>query len=364
MFTRTRGAVFAVATFAAVTSLFILAPAAARGGLTAVVPSAQPAAPVMPVAAGALGDSLVDEYQFATDTATAGGDRRTAKNFVEILAETGRINVGTFTTADRGEPRLQGYERNWGRSGARTIDLTPQVAGLASQAAAGQVALAFVEVGGNDFRDLASALAAGDPSVDPASATTAALARTVGSAQALLAANSALRVVVGNVPDITLTPGAQLALSANPALAPAFAQVSGAIDQYNAVLAAQLSADPRVAVADVNAALKAVVAAPSAAVPGVVIDPLVPSSDPTHLFVDLIHPGTVGSALLANAFIDAADTAFDMGIDPLTASDIRAASGLGGGGPSAVPLPPAGWVGLMTLGGMAAAEVRRRRRAA
>ena len=66
---------------------------------------------------GVLGDSYSDEYQFYPP------HRSTARNWVEILAETRGLNFGRFSPRSRGEPRNQGYEYNWARSDATTDDL-------------------------------------------------------------------------------------------------------------------------------------------------------------------------------------------------------------------------------------------------
>ena len=81
---------------------------------------------------GVIGDSYSDEYQFYPP------DRTTARNWVEILAETRSLDFGRFSTASRGEPRNQGYAFNWARSDATTDDLiaTGQHSGLAAQVGA------------------------------------------------------------------------------------------------------------------------------------------------------------------------------------------------------------------------------------
>ncbi len=117
--------------------------------------------------AGALGDSLTDEYlgnQFQI-----GSTDLPALNWVQILQQTrGRgIDFGAieldFTV--RGEPRNEGLEHNWARSGAGALpnpfflpfaSVTAQAAGLAPAVAAGEVNVVFVGIGSNDyfFREL------------------------------------------------------------------------------------------------------------------------------------------------------------------------------------------------------------------
>jgi len=117
---------------------------------------------------GALGDSLTDEYMgngvsFSETNFTA------SSNWVQILAENreSHIKFGTeepnYTV--RGEPRNEGYEYNWARSGATALipgiidkfsliegtEVGSQATGLAPAITAGQVDTVFVGIGSNDY---------------------------------------------------------------------------------------------------------------------------------------------------------------------------------------------------------------------
>jgi hypothetical protein len=87
---------------------------------------------------GVIGDSYFDEYQFYAP------DRSTARNWVEILATTRKLDFGPFSLAPRAEPRKQGYAYNWARSDATTETMiaTGQHTGLAAQVANKDVTLA------------------------------------------------------------------------------------------------------------------------------------------------------------------------------------------------------------------------------
>ncbi len=54
---------------------------------------------------GALGDSLLDEYQFIPD------DRRFARSFVELAATRRGMDFGDFSLGSRGEPRRKPRRR-------------------------------------------------------------------------------------------------------------------------------------------------------------------------------------------------------------------------------------------------------------
>jgi phospholipase/lecithinase/hemolysin len=298
--------------------------------LAAVVFAAAAAATVTPATAqsgvAVLGDSLGDEYQFPINF-PLGGDRRAAKNYVELLSSLrpASFDFGPFSAASRGAPRNQGFLYDWARDGATSSELLAegQHTGAAAQIAGGQVGLALVEIGGNDFRGVFL------PGANPAQIASDALTNTLTAVGTLLAASSTARVAVANVPDITLLPEARFAAAQDPTLVPLLAQVSGLIDQYNAGLAAQLGALPaadRVALVDVNGIFDAIINDPRFTVGGLSVDTLFPGDGPGHLFADVVHPGTVGSGKLANGFIDAINTRFGDTIIPLSDQELLTAA--------------------------------------
>jgi phospholipase/lecithinase/hemolysin len=289
---------------------------------------------------GVFGDSLSDEYQFATDPI----DRQAARNYVEQLAAYRGLNFGAFSTVSRGEPRLQGYAYDFARSGATTADLGPQVAGLAPLVSSGEVTLGFLTVGSNDFRNLING-------GDPFAAASAGITNTVAAANALLAQNPSFKLAIANVPDLTRTPGAALAVAQDPSLAAKLPQLSALIDFYNNTLAGQFASNPRVALVDINGLYNDVLS-PSFRIDGLALDTTTPSTDPTHLFIDPIHPGTLGQGGIANGFIQTIDQQFGAGVQPFSNPELLNAAGL--------PLPRAAWTGLFTFL-IAIAAIKRRR---
>jgi len=306
-----------------------------------------------PVGFGALGDSIGDEYQFRSGPITG------TQNYVELLANLRGLNFGAFTTASRGEPRNQGYEYNFANVGDNTVAgvTAPhlfsqgQVQGLAQQVAAGLVTQVFLTIGGNDFRAIAGG-------ADPNTVLANLLTSTVAAVQALQAANPNVKIVIANVVDITKVPGAQFALLQNPALAPQFAALDAAANFYNASLAGLFAPDPNVAVADINAVLDNLFATHTFA--GQPIDTLNPGAGPGHLFADLLHPGTIGSGLIANALVNAGNAKFGTDVRPFSDAELLAAAQAGGA--NTIPLPAALWVGA-TCVPMILARVRRHRAA-
>src|SRR4051794_25646180 len=144
---------------------------------------------------GVLGDSYSDEYQFYPP------DRSTARNWVEILAETRGLNFGRFSAEGRGEPRNGGYEYNWARSDATTETLISagQHTGLAAQVARGEVDLVIVFIGGNDF---INALHAPDPACALGKVLPRALANFRDAVETIRGANPRVRLLLATVPDI------------------------------------------------------------------------------------------------------------------------------------------------------------------
>jgi hypothetical protein len=288
----------------------------------ALISAANASAGVVPI--GVIGDSVADEYAFYPS-------QQAARNFVEILASRGDaqngFSFGTLTTDSRGEPRNQGYEFNWARSGARTDDIRPQVEGLARQVAAGQVNYGMAFIGTNNFRDV---LLNG---ADPIETSRGAIGNTVAAASTLLAASPDFKLALANVPDITLLPEARAALKADPSLSPQFEQVRTLIDSYNDNLAFQFANNPRVALVDANALLDTLAQGPT--IGGITLDPINSGPELSNLFVDPIHPGTVAQSLLADAYVSA------LGLTPAPTPEPEPTPN-----PTPIPLPAAVWAAL------------------
>ena len=298
-----------------------------------LIPSAR-AAP--PGGIGVLGDSYSDEYQFYPP------DRSTARNWVEILAETRGLDFGRFRSEGWGEPRNGGYEFNWARSGATTDDLiaSGQHTGLAQQVAAGQVAFVWIFIGGNDFL---RALDAPDPDAALAEALPRALANYRRAVDAILGAHPAVRVVTATVPDIRHLPEFAGRLARDRAAA-----FTAAIARFNDPIRALAAGNPRVALLDLDffAKLGSLVARDRVAVAGRQLDRARPGNDPDCFFLaDGRHPGTLAQAQLARLFVHVLDVRFAAGIPPLTDIEVArlaetAAAGrllAGSGPPPAVP---------------------------
>ena len=183
-------------------------------GLVCLAASVARAGPVSGITV--LGDSVADEYQFPIFS-PPGGDRSQVMNFVEILSATRGLNFGAFSETSRGSPRNEGFEFNWAEDGSTSSALIAkgQHTGAAQQAAQGDVNLAWMFIGANDFRELYSPVVIQGP--DPGGAIqekVVTLATNVNVAvQTLLAANPQPDVVVANLPDLRSLPALKQAMA-------------------------------------------------------------------------------------------------------------------------------------------------------
>lgn len=301
---------------------------------------------------GVMGDSASDEYQFYHQDPL---DRHFARNWVEILAATTDLNFGTFTAADRGAPRWQGYEYNWARTrstAAATFNLPDgadfqplttlnQHLGLASQVAAGQVSLSAMLIGNNDFLQYFV-----DPTQPPPTAESLNAQVQAMATQALTAAGTVLaadptgqsKMILFTIPDEKWSPAAvqatQAAVAAGYAtpeqVATLFAGLSLATNGYNQALIdfAALHSD-RVAIADLHGLLDMLEAqvhnAGTLNIAGVDMNLDVPGHELSNFWLDDgIHPGTLAQAMIANLFLDTLNARTDWGafVPPLTGSAI------------------------------------------
>ena len=273
-------------------------------------------------AIGALGDSYTDEYQFYAP------DRSTAQNYVEQLADDRHLDFGAFSRTPRGAPRNAGFAYNWAQSADTSSDMLAdgQLSGLAAQAAADKVDLAFVFIGGNDFRGV---FTSPDPVATLQTVVPQAVTNVLTAVGTLLASSPDLNVVLATVPKVSVLPEVKGAIAAGvlpQALADA---VDFAIGVFNQHIRDFAAANRRVALADVDALVSDIFSPSTFSFGNVVIDRDSASNDSTSLFLaDGIHAGTIGQGLLANLFVKAANGEFNTRIRPLSEREILCNAGL------------------------------------
>jgi phospholipase/lecithinase/hemolysin len=267
---------------------------------------------------GVLGDSYSDGYQFYPP------DRAVARNWVEILAATRGLDFGRFDSQGWGEPRNQGYEYNWARSGATTDDLirTGQHTGLAAQVARGEVALVFMFIGGNDF---INAMKSHDPAAALDDVPPRALANYRATVRTILDASPGVKIVLATLPDIRNLPefvGPIREGRLPQSLADAYTH---AIGRYNVQIRSYVATGPRLAILDLDLAERAasLVSPDYVYVAGRRLDRHHPGNDLDHFFLaDVRHPGTLGQSLMARMFVDMVNARFGDGITPLGAREV------------------------------------------
>ena len=269
---------------------------------------------------GVLGDSYSDEYQFYAP------HRASARNWVEILAKTRSVDFGGFRASSWGEPRNQGFAYNWARSGATSRDViaSGQHKGLAAQVARGEVGIAVVFAGGNDFIE---SLHATDPGRELDGLANRAFANVKLAADTLLAASPDVKLLVATVPDVRDLPEVREALRSGK-LAPAMAaRVAAEIDAFNQQVRHMATPAGRVAIFDfakINR-ISHVLSPQFVVVGGRKVERERTGNSPDCLFLgDARHLGTMGQGMIAKLMIDALNKKCGAGIKPLDEQEIAA----------------------------------------
>ena len=271
---------------------------------------------------GVLGDSYSDEYQFYAP------HRVSARNWVEILAKARSVDFGEFRTSSWDETRNQGFAHNWARSGATSRDMIAvgQHAGLARQVAQGDVSIAVIFVGGNDFID---ALHAPDPRRDLDGLGGRAFANVKLAADTLLAASPGVKLLIATVPDVRDLPEFRDALRAgklDPELA---AKAAAEIDEFNDEVRRLASRGGRVAIFDfarINRVSRAI-SPKFLVVGGRRIERERAGDSPDRLFLgDARHLGTMGQGMIAKLMVETLNKKCGAGIKPLDEREVVAIS--------------------------------------
>jgi hypothetical protein len=318
-------------------------------GLFACLPCTAPSHADLLHGIGTLGDSLTDEYQFYTSDP---GPRDNNRSWVETLADLRHLNFGSFTLADRGSPRFQGYAYNWARTrstAATTFFLPPdsdfktlidlnQHTGLAEQITSGEVTLGWISIGSNDF--LGAFLDRPTTPADVHAFLTPMINNLDLALDTALAADPNVKFVLATQTDLNHTPLVQESQAAWIELAVALGlprplaqnqadalstAVTDVTKQFNDHIKQRADDDPRLALADVHQLLEDVFAAPEVTIDGITIDRFTPSTDgdPRHLWLpDGLHPSSIAGGEIANLFINAINSRFATNVTPLSDPEI------------------------------------------
>ncbi len=267
---------------------------------------------------GVLGDSYSDEYQFYPP------DRCTARNWVEILAETHRLDFGAFSTEPRDEPRNRGYAYNWARSFATSNEMIAQGqhTGLAEQVGQGLVQYVVILIGGNDFL---LATCAADPVEALRASEVGAYENLRRALSPILGASDRVRALIATLPDIRDLPEVRDAIAAGTISSEAAVAAGESIWRYNRRIYALAAAEPRVAVIDLYLTTRIVgsVATTRVRIDGQELDRIHPDNNIDHFFLaDGRHVGTVAQGMLARLIVEILDSRFQAGIPHLSDHEV------------------------------------------
>ena len=217
-----------------------------------------------------------------------------------------------------------GQPYNVAVGGARTNTLLTQGQHTTVQALVqnGQVDIAYLFIGGNDFFAVGANIASGALAGPALEAWAQGVVDNIGTAMDTVLAADPLGMVVTGMPDILLTPGGR-AVFDTPA---EIARGEVAVDLVNSLLKPAVVGRGQVYV-DLALANRGANLAPLV-VGGVVIDTVNASSDPSHFFQDGRHPAAVGNGLIANIFLEAVNLGYGTNYPLLTDLEILTTAGL------------------------------------
>lgn len=264
---------------------------------------------------GVLGDSYCDEYQFGAPAV------RTARNWIEILAATRGLDFGRISTESRGEPRNEGFEYNWARRDASTVDLIAQGqhTGLAEQVASGQVRFVWIFVGGNDF---INALKSPDPKAALKAQLPRILAHYRKAVETILAADPEVKLGLGTIPDLRYLPEFAGLIQEGRISQDLADTYSAGIGRYNTQVRLFAAQNPnRVMLIELALSTKLAdrLQVDEATIAGRKVDRKKAGTSLDCFFLpDGRHPGTLGQGLMAQFFIRTVNARFGAGIEPLS----------------------------------------------
>jgi len=275
-----------------------------------------------PVALGVMGDSLSDEY--------AGELYSYASNWVELIAEHRDVDLGSIDDWD--EPRREGYEYNWARSGAtsQTLLESGQHTGLAGQIDDGLVTHAIVAIGQNDFLFLKTAyigIYTGLWSEERVGNYTQSVFENIETAVDTVAATD-VNLVLSNIVDYGVAPTARLLFPD----ADRRQRVADVIDDLNDRIAG-LAQEHQIPLVDFYGFGKELLGTHHAPIASHEVGGQMffnrGGFDVRAEFVfDGVHPNTIASVVFANLFIEGLNAGYAAGIAPFTEEEMVGLVGL------------------------------------
>jgi hypothetical protein len=276
-----------------------------------------------------LGDSQSDEYR---------GDDNRGQNYpsstlgwVEILQQKRHINFGEWGAWD--EPRRDGYEYNWARTGATAYSLlmSGQHVGVAEQIKSGKVNVVIVYIGANDFAPFITHDGYEAIYNDTLSDATLLLKvnRVVADIKTALDTVSAagdVEVILVKIPDWGNHIGVKVAFP----FPNQRERVTKAIDLANRELEV-VARERGIPTIDPNVFHRNLLRRDDGrvVVGDVALEVLMLNNDPRNIFLeDGVHTGTVFNGLFANHVVRELNRAWGMNVRLLSDEEILSAAGI------------------------------------
>lgn len=219
-----------------------------------------------------------------------------------------------------------GNPNNVAVGGARTETLLTQGqhTEMRDLVLAGEVDIAYLSIGGNNFGQSGTSIATGTLAGAALDAWAQQRVTEILTAVDTVLTANPTGMIVSSIPDMTLTPAGRPI-----AAVPLFDQrVDFAIDLVNSLLKPEVLSRGLVYL-DFAQAMRDLDAS-GLVVGGVTIDMVNASSNPTHFFQDGLHPAAVGNGILANLLIEAANVGYGADTPLLTDFEILSRAGLAG----------------------------------
>jgi hypothetical protein len=304
-------------------------PQLVRDRLQYLIPTITPV-PITMKGMAVLGDRQSDEYR--ADDWRGNNYASTTLNWVEQLAKYRNVNLGEW--GSREEPRRDGFEYNWARTGATTNSLieSGQHTGAAEQIKEGKVNVVVVYIGALDFAPFmphehyesiynGNLTNAGQKSIIHHS-----LADIKTIVYTLKDAGD-VRIVLVKIPDWGNHLGVKVAFpfpQQRMLVTDVVNEINGEIDEF-AQEENLLTVDPNALYKDLfrkgdNGKFT---------VDGVTIERVMLNNNPNNFYLeDGIHTGTVVNGYIANAIIGQLNTVLTNKIRPFTEKEIREQAGL------------------------------------
>lgn len=277
---------------------------------------------------GVIGDSMSDEYQ--ADDQRGYEYRPTSLNWVEQLVKSRKINFGLWS--NWGDARRTGFEYNWSRTGATTtaVLLNGQHTGLAQQISKGDVNVAIVFIGENDFfpfSDTYNAIYSGLLSAEELETTITKPIDNIKTIIKTLKNAGDAKLIMVTIPDPNMGASVRLIHQDKNGRD----RVSAAISRVNQQISA-FAKKQGLIVVDVNRFYQEV--SDNAPLGNIRINDeyislYLPGDEPHHAVLsDAVHPGTVMNGLFANYLIKQMNNKLNSGIKPLSGQEILRNAGM------------------------------------